>query len=69
MYNLLVYLFLFNLLNLVLSVSRKEKPPPSNDYEVITRAASVVPTVGSASIVSTYEVPDERPATVHGSDH
>ena len=69
MYNLLVYLFLFILLNLVLSVFRMEKPPPSNDYEVIMRAASFVPAVASTPIVSTYEVPDERPGSVHGSDH
>ena len=68
-YNLLVYLFLFNLLNFVSSVSRKDKPAPSNDYEVITRGASAVPTAESAPIVSTYEVPNERPASAHGSDH
>ena len=47
----------------------KEKHLPCNDYEVITRTSTVVPTVGSAPIVSTCEIPDECAVSADVTDH
>ncbi len=49
-------------------IIRKEKHSSSNDY-VITRASTVVPAVGSASIVSTYEIADERAGSAEATDY
>ena len=58
-----------NIIFLSFTYIRKEIRPPSDDYEVITRATTSVPAVASAPMVFTYEIPDERAVSAHETDH